>query len=726
MKREESKTEYERISRFYRENSDIYDRMVAQEDLRRMLPARNQTLNAAQKGYFGHIKVHVCTHMDTRLAGLFRARYATEFETPKLFEACCDKMLRNEVLSTDPPRWREISAEFRRDMRMDTAEGFYVCDAHRARCAMREAEDEPRDEHDVDVDDDQDGDDLAAEQAAAIVDDATIDETGGEMTDQELKKCCADLRFRWPIHVAAVFETKRVLLQQMEAYERSYEEAVRNDDEVPIPKFIKRVALLPRVRYDRGYVPIDEDVMKALVRIRNKEAAPSSPFKIPDGASALGSCVREPTLASRKALRQKLRRRARASKNKRRKHTRGAACGHGGKRNAARWPASDDAMMTSIRTDGVGVRIMFTFANRPCPRTAKTVFDASSAMEDILASVPREEVVIQGLDPGVARPAHAVAITLDGLPETPSTDPFGFWSPGEVARPSKTSMFSSKMYYSRALFDKQMRELTRRRDVTDGYRDACRALASTGTWRTADPEEFRAMCKVLNQHAAAFRAYSIDTVDVAKWRMLTFRRKRSVLDQVAQRFINDGIEVYRDRLRSSSSDTRTSAHEHKINKALPAAYVIAYGNASTANVRGTRSVPRIALKLALRRRLEELKTRNTDRGWAGVRVAMVSTAEKRTTALCHLCHNVMAKMRHRRRGDGNVVVSRDLRGCTHCGTDAGPMLRDRDDNAARNIGYKACMTAFGLTLSESWTSTEPLTYPSRMLPSRPAWTRPTV
>jgi hypothetical protein len=456
-------------------------------------------------------------------------------------------------------------------------------------------------------------------------------------------------------------------------------------------KLVPTLSLLPVARYARSYVPIDSRLMGALIAVYNKDK-PDKPIVRPAKGEALAAMVPEPSLATLKRRRSLLRRAQERMGPTAKK--RGAACGLG----LCKWPQG--AELTSIRTDGVGVSLCFTVTGRKPART----FDSSADVQQVLQG--RTRVAYAGVDPGSVNPVTVQAAYLpDSLDLNASPDSF-WWrsrtdcsagcthegcicgcSSSSERTPVRTegSVLSAGTYYKRGLIRQQQRWQKKRRSKHPSYVAACSGLSETGTWKTPDTQSFRAMCSRLNGLAADFHSYDVESVDAAKRRMLLFRRKRSLLDQTAQRAVDMALK------------TAEKAGEHAD------ALVMGYGNASTKTPRGCAPVPHKELRTAFRRALDRVKAKAAQGSrivQRGPRVVLLlSIDEFRTSMLCHVCHEKMVERKIKLPGSGRECPDRNFRFCSHCGSATeGARKRSRDGNAADNMLYKAWLLAKGLEM----------------------------
>ena len=647
---------FECIASWWEVNGALVDRLVDPGALRKFAGTRDQMLNVFQRTFIGEMKTHVTCHMPERLVRLFSAVYArqTESETKTIVEAACNAVLTNRRDGL-PESWSRRVLDFRRDMGISD-DLMLACDDVEALRTVREAlEDVDVDGTDDDGRDDQIGD-SERNGPCCEEDDETSD--------------VRDLKTLWPIHCRVASVLDDMHRQQVR------DNAVEGKRVRPI----KTISLLPLHSYRRQYVLIEERVMAALVRIRNRhKRADEGCIALSSDACSLRTVLQIPSKRDLKNRRRALRNRGVSD----RQPVRGSRCGY-----QYHWPTLDG--LTSIRTDGVGVRLLFDLKGQR--RSVKT-FDAWTEAAEALKDC--RDVAGCGADPGDVVAVQTEAVSLRGV-DPSSASPEDFWTrPSDDERRSVSSigtLLSSRTYYRRGGVDRTVRWTRARQSSMPVYQEACRALAAAGTWRTSDPSTFRAMCWTLNEHVPAFRAYDLDTVEAAKQRMWVFRRKRSSLDQAAQRIVQSTLDA-----------AKAADHE------MPDGIVIAYGNASTRTVRGRRCVPKKELLTALRRAVERVKA---DRG---VKAFLLSVAEKRTTMLCHRCHHVMGTFvaRHQDR-PGRTITDRNIRGCTHCGTPATPMVRSRDGNAARNILYKAWIKLMDLPLPEAFSSTDAAPRPENL------------
>lgn len=621
-------------------NGSVVDRLVDPAALRKFASARDQMLNVFQRIFFGELKTHVTCHLSERLVRLFSAVYEAEAEseTKATFAAACNAVL-SYRLDGLPDAWSDRVRRFRADM--EIPEGMRLGSEDESTRVVREA---------LDVESEEEDEDGETEVLESTPDD--------EDESSDVRR----LKAMWPIHC-------RVSSALEDAHRQQIERGVKK-------RPIRTMSLLPIHAYRRRYVLIEDRIMAALIKIRNGcKSADEARITVAKGSNSLSAVLKIPPDRDLKDRRRALRRRTHRDVDP----VRGSCCGR-----QYRWPSMD--RLTSIRTDGVGVRLLFDLKGK---RNVKT-FDAWSEASDGIRGC--RNVAGCGGDPGDVVAVQTEAVSMRDV-DNSSSCPDDFWTRGEVRTPihSIGTLLSSKTYYRRGGVDKTMRWTQARQASMPAYQEACRALAAVGSWRTTDPSTFRAMCWTLNEHASAFRAYDMDTKEVAKQRMWTIRRKRSQLDQAAQRIVRSVLDAAKEATGQRADGV-----------------VIAYGNASTRTVRGRRCVPKKDLLTALRRAVERVKTRR-------VKAFFLSVSEKRTTLLCHRCHHVMGtfEARHQDRPD-KIQTDRNIRGCTHCGTPATPLVRSRDGNAARNILYKAWIKLSNLILPEAFSSAEKAPRPQNL------------
>jgi hypothetical protein len=685
------------VQQWWQQNGVVLNKLVLDSQLVKFLPTRDQMTAFFQRAYIGATKAHVHAHMAERLVALFQAEHATR--AAPVPEAVIKAMLANDGLDELEAPWPQRVAAFRTSLGVDadlTFQGREVVDAL----------EQQQQQDDSDVDEAEAGGSADTPNAGdAPADDPTADEgsyDGEDQDDDAAEAVQKSLLSRlWPLHcrLAQALWDKRAqqILERQEAQGASAGEQRKKKrrGERP-PKLVPTISLLPVTRYARTYVPIDTRMMARLIGIHNKhvskEGGGERPIPVPSEVQALAEMVQPP---SKQALRQRRNQLRRLQKRMRPgAKKRAATCGLG----LRAWPRGGE--LTSIRTDGVGVSLCFTIRGRKPARTLDSLTDAQHALKGCT------RIALGGIDPGSKNMGTLQAAYLpDELQLTASPDDF-WWREG-ISAPCacdsgstcscaqeygakqhvKTDgcVLSAGTYYARSLIKQQQRWQKARRRASPTYVHACSSLSEAGTWRTPDLQAFRAMCVRLNEHAEAFRAYDLEPVDAAKRRMLLFRRKRSLLDQSAQRMVQ------------TTMDTAAKAGD------AADAVVLGYGNASKKTPRGCAPVPHKELKMAVRRALDRIKAKAAQGRrieQKGPRVVLlVSVDEFRTTMLCHVCHQKMTERQIKLPGSGRLCPDRNFRFCSQCGTTTeGARKRSRDGNAADNMLYKAYILIKGLEL----------------------------
>jgi hypothetical protein len=611
---------------------DLLGPLIEGIDVAKFSPyhVQDQTLNFAVRAYIGHVKVHVKCHLGDRLQALFIARHQEAFsqETAQAQQHIVRCMLRNQDA---PGPWSARVQQFRDEFGL-AALVFVVNWTHGD--VVEEADEDDGGDEAVPQEEEYDG-----EEADEEADEDTVD-----------RRAKADLKLFWPIHckvIKALWDERQ--LQDV------------REEKVSKKKRIKTASLLPIMSYKRSYVPIDRRIMLGLTRIYNNSC--TSERQRVEVVNEEMSLVRHIRVAERKQLRRVVRKKKRASGKatapKERRYERTTRCGHG------MWKTPNGALLTSIRTDGVGASLYFTIGGRK----PEKLMDSIETAESLYAKAKRP--FLNAHDPGdvnITTSSSAVIPKDLDITEEPSS----FWmrsieGSAPVSWNPEHATLSRKTYYQRSLINKSRLEERRRRAGNPAYQAATEALMRAGTWRTPDPDAFSSMCGAMCAVSGALMSEGIVSKARAKWKMLLKRRKRSCLDQHAQRVLS-------------------AMKDKKVDLA-----VVLYGNKSTRTTRGP-AVPKKETKQAFRRAL------NRFRDHFKIPVAMLSQEEFRTTMLCRHCHHVMRPKMKKMPGAGNMCTDRNFRCCAHCGTTTHPKLRSRDGNAADNIMYKGWVRLEGRTL----------------------------
>lgn len=593
----------------------------------------DQTLNAIQRSWRGHVKVHLKVHLAARLEAVFRHQYEVTLSSMDIPTNVVSAMLTNSLAQL-PEDWQVRVIEFREAMDM----GDIVIDGS--------------DGVGIVVVDETDGDEVqdpAEEQENVEQDDDD---------DDEADAAASMLRSLWPIHCRAVHALTRI---------RAELDAMPPSEHAPKRRRIPTASLLPLFSYKRSYAQVDARVLCELAKLANKRAKTNVP--VPTEGTAFSTFVR-PAHKPRGRMRRQGRphppqQRPQKGSKKRKKRAAASACSakkRGAQTGFGCWPKN--ARLSSLRTDGIGARLCFQVHGRKPGR----LWDREDALHAAYANAKR--LVMMGLDPGDVNPftANAMVMDLRKGDGSMSAAPSVFWQQAAVGadapshKKTTSSRLSSKTYYRVGLVYASRRDEKRCRTPQQRMMQA--ALAQAGTWKTTDPATFVDMCNVLAQHSHTAQLTGIVDVRRAKWKMLTFRRRRSVLEQSIKRAVDKATHHQR------PADT----------------IIVGYGNASTRTAHGRDCVPKKELKAAFRRVLGRFKDH-------GVTVVMVPIDEFRTTMLCRICHTAMQERYIRAPGKGRQIKDRSSRLCTQCGSATSPVLRSRDGNAADNIMYKTWVLA---------------------------------
>lgn len=161
---------------------------------------------------------------------------------------------------------------------------------------------------------------------------------------------------------------------------------------------------------------------------------------------------------------------------------------------------------------------------------------------------------------------------------------------------------------------------------------------SKHTWKTADFDKFMQMSRVCSKHLPSLQKHFVENVDYAKWRMLLWRKKMSVM---AKAYSNT-IKVNNESLKQPGSVLVMSIGNAKIQST---------GKKGREKDRHG-GVPTSWKSKILRRVLQGIK---------GLRWIMMEVDEFRTTKCCHKCHNIMKDIY-----DEEKNVIRGLKHCLEC------------------------------------------------------------
>ena len=200
-------------------------------------------------------------------------------------------------------------------------------------------------------------------------------------------------------------------------------------------------------------------------------------------------------------------------------------------------------------------------------------------------------------------------------------------------------------------------ERTNRKEIAVAAAEA--SMAETGGWKSRDLQGYKETMKVFHEHGKLMMEHYIQK-DYTKFKMMSYRRKQSVIIQRFAHFID---------VDKSTKFALSNRVRHPISKGI----VVGVGNASFApSGKGETPVPTTGIIKLLSR---YLKCR-------GMEYKIVQVDEFRTTKCCHQCGNVLDNLRD---SETHHVI-RGLKSCRHCGTTkTDPVLLNRDANAAINI-----------------------------------------
>jgi hypothetical protein len=360
----------------------------------------------------------------------------------------------------------------------------------------------------------------------------------------------------------------------------------------------KTFSACPVVTTGRTFAYIDDRVMESLIAgfgLERRHLPRQRLF-----ASMLGVDAASWNAASREARRRRRRRLARQGRARRRKRRKRPVRDPGW----ARHPDPEVWHATSASTDGVAVCVTLT-----------SVLPSTSPDD-----VPR--------GPGAAVPAsprpaqggrHAIAADLGRVVMYEAVQRQGSDGPWTSTRLTRKTFLKLSCQLRRE------QEEARRREARPHLREAIDSLTAH-TWRTASADAFAAMVAA---HGAVHDVLKREYVDddwYARWRMLLWRRKRSVVMR-------------------SFADT--------IQRVAPRGTAVTFGvgNAKfAATGKGERAVPTTTLGRTLLRTARSL-SRSYD-------VEVTEVDEARTTMCCHGCQGLLRDVR----GDDG----RPLRGLKAC------------------------------------------------------------
>lgn len=255
---------------------------------------------------------------------------------------------------------------------------------------------------------------------------------------------------------------------------------------------------------------------------------------------------------------------------------------------------------------------------------------------------------------------------------------------------------SLKNYERRSLKHRHSLFECQRRKKSSAYREAINTLAEAGKWSTADPTALDVMLAAQARAWPGLLDELVDKKEHVKWKMLSYRRRRMLLDQTVQRILRPTKDHVPDRRKRG--------------------IVFGYGNAAF----GTRG-PRLLMIKAMVRAMRDLRNR-------GLPAILVFVDEFRTTQRCHRCLEVLSQP-YKKTAKGRAQEDRRYKDCHACGCaschpqaclgwpeDAPPRLRDcplcgtkaapkrwgRDSNAALNMLTKLSIAMEGRELPKAF------------------------
>jgi signal recognition particle subunit SEC65 len=517
---------------------------------------------------------------------------------------------------------------------------------------------------------------------------------------------------------------------------------VENDDDVAVANDVLHVAwiahsrmckgncgttLLPLAELRRHHAVLDARIVYSMVQKHNKtEGMPAShrlPWVPESEVMQRYFGVTKARMRRRKSLRRK-----KFAKRARRQYLKSFAGRLGPK----------DGVLTTVQTDGVAASPTF---DTPILRRKKVIFkmtdlegccDTSSCQAStssspcpmpplldgrgvpVLTSVEVAKLQLArqvGVDPGGTNILTSVELgqrsRSDGV-HVKVTNRRLFGREADPAidikiRPYEGrhravihSHLSLRNYERRSLKHRHQAFESQRRRDNPAYMTALRALGRAGSWSTTNPALLDDMFAAQAEAWPALLKELVDKKDHVKWKMLTYRRRRMLLDQTARRILNPKKDHVPDR-RSRG-------------------VVMGYGNARF----GTRG-PRLLMIKAVVRAMRDLRNR-------GLPAVLVFVDEFRTTQRCHRCLEVL-RQPYRKTERGTYQEDRRykdcyacgcatchpqvylgwseddtprFRDCPLCGTEAAPKRWGRDSNAALNMLAKLRLKLDGRELPDAF------------------------
>ena len=347
----------------------------------------------------------------------------------------------------------------------------------------------------------------------------------------------------------------------------------------------------------------------------------------------------------------------------------------------AKWARMDEtkgklpetARFDSLETDGVGLRLCIKSPidmrpfTMPLPaQPAEQSSDVGKKRRKATKKPILAETEFQAVDASDRSQPLPTMVAID----TGRAKPFAAAISRSPTRKPATEVFTRRQYYYEMHHALRMKweadRLHRRPDVVQ----ALATLAETGGVHNCEPASWAAYLTAETPLRTMLNEEFVADVERARWRMRTFRRKKSSLDRAVGRVI--------------TAATKGMGVER------PMVFVV--GNATFGPTGpGELPVPTSSLSIAFRRGIQWERRR-------GRKVVVFSPDEFHTTMCCCGCGEVTSQptvRRRRTRGEEpEEGPSRRLRLCTRC--DPVGKLRDRDVQAARNILWLGFALYYGL------------------------------
>lgn len=484
---------------------------------------------------------------------------------------------------------------------------------------------------------------------------------------------------------------------------------------------------LPEVKRGRHFVYLDEKIMDKLLSTAYKGERKffNDLFSDTSIAGVFGLTPKE-FGNKRRLVRRSVRRRYRKRYGRDQSvHVRNAKRAELRKkwRRLGRGTMPEDAMVQSVETDGVGLRIVINRPDKKIIESVSRVFDdndisiirqvverskacSSSSqpltLDDVVKAMKAEQrkrlrektkEACGGCKKKKAASTSSASSSVPDHPRSLSEEWYGVDNDGamrpafgacdtgraklmttavthDALKKPESVVFTRQKYYAAMGYWKHRRWERNRMERNVAARRAIEALSRAASLHSPSDKLTRwtAMMTCEATHWETLFEEFVEDKQRAIWKMRLLRRKRSCMDREMARIVQTATRGKKER-----------------------DFVIGIGNADfSSSSRGELSAPTSGLTTAFRRMKAR---RDVLMAKGGGRTVLLSVWEHRTTISCCACGQPTAAATVRR--DNRECPSRRLRVCTSCDKTHGK-LRDRDVQAARNILWLTIYMFYGV------------------------------